>query len=281
MECIQKMLSEKGKPMIVINNYKYNFHKKLCDNIERWQCIKRGCKSYVKSRDDIVVEHNCVHNHDPINESILNRQQLSNSVKRKAIEDICERPAKILHQQLRTCDVDTITVTDVNLIRKCMYNGRRSVIPKIPQNVTDVHDVLNSIEIKTNKGEAFIRKNDSANNFVAFTCDTNLKFLSQMSVIYVDGTFKCCTKYFCQLFTVHGLENDHYIPLAYFLLPNKQMCSYVSVFEFLKNECEKLNLVFHPSFIYADFEINIHKAVGSVFPHAEIKGCRFHLGQSW
>lgn len=31
------MLREKGKPMLVVNNYKYNFHKVLSGNLCRWR----------------------------------------------------------------------------------------------------------------------------------------------------------------------------------------------------------------------------------------------------
>ncbi|XP_016660095.1 uncharacterized protein LOC107883822 [Acyrthosiphon pisum] len=36
-----------------------------------------------------------------------------------------------------------------------------------------------------------------------------------------------------------------------------------------------------PDKIYADFERAIHVAISEVWPSAQLKGCRFHLGQSW
>jgi len=33
--------------------------------------------------------------------------------------------------------------------------------------------------------------------------------------------------------------------------------------------------------LYADFEKTIHNAARHVWPSIEVKGCRFHLGQSW
>jgi hypothetical protein len=32
---VSEMLSEKGNPMLVVNNYKYNFHKILSGNVKR------------------------------------------------------------------------------------------------------------------------------------------------------------------------------------------------------------------------------------------------------
>ena len=72
-------------------------------------------------------------------------------------------------------------------------------------------------------GEQFLLINDNIKNFILFSCESNLRNLSSISQIYVDGTFRCCTKYFCQLFTIHALINDHYYPIAYFLLPDKNL----------------------------------------------------------
>jgi hypothetical protein len=37
--------------------------------------------------------------------------------------------------------------------------------------------------------------------------------------------------------------------------------------------------ILHP--VYADFEKAIHSAASFIWPESDIKGCRFHLGQSW
>jgi len=49
----------------------------------------------------------------------------------------------------------------------------------------------------------------------------------------------------------------------------------------LCNEYDKLNMKFLPQTIYVDFEEAIHYSILSVWPETNIKGCRFHLGQSW
>jgi len=33
--------------------------------------------------------------------------------------------------------------------------------------------------------------------------------------------------------------------------------------------------------LYADFEKPIHNAARHIWPSIEVKGCKFHLGQSW
>jgi len=40
-----------------------------------------------------------MHNHDTDNEACVNRQILNNSVKRKTMEDLCERLGKLIHKK--------------------------------------------------------------------------------------------------------------------------------------------------------------------------------------
>lgn len=98
----------------------------------------------------------------------------------------------------------------------------------------------------------------------------------------MDGTFSSCTKYFYQLFTIHGLENGHYIPLAYCLLPNKAADTYTKLFVLLKTKIlDVFNEVFEPMEAFVDFEMAIHIALRNVLPKTKINGCRFHLHQAW
>jgi len=98
----------------------------------------------------------------------------------------------------------------------------------------------------SSKGESMIAVNDIEKNIVIFTCTTNLQFLSLVNTIYVDGTFTYCTKFFCQLFMIHGFYNNHYIPLVFCLLLSKRCDVYEYVFENIKRLCSNLNFEFCP-----------------------------------
>ena len=52
---------------------------------------------------------NVMHTHDADSEACLNRQILNNSVKRKAMEDLCERPRELIRKELRNHDLHTAT----------------------------------------------------------------------------------------------------------------------------------------------------------------------------
>jgi hypothetical protein len=114
-----------------------------------------------------------------------------------------------------------------------------------------------------------------------FSCKTNLQLLSSIDVLYVDGTFKSVPTFFHQLFTIQGLNNGRYMPLAFFLLTNKHQTSYQYVFRYTVAEAAKLCVTVCPTTVYADFEAAIHNAVTRVWPSCEVKAYRYHLGQSW
>uniref|UniRef100_A0A6P7F583 Uncharacterized protein LOC114326048 n=1 Tax=Diabrotica virgifera virgifera TaxID=50390 RepID=A0A6P7F583_DIAVI len=97
----------------------------------------------------------------------------------------------------------------------------------------------------------------------------------------MDGTFDYCTFFFLQMFTLHTLINDTYVPVAFCLLPNKQKFTYKSLFELLKKKCQDLGCNLNPTKIVIDYELGIHSSMREVFPEANVVGCRFHLAQAW
>jgi uncharacterized protein (DUF488 family) len=187
---------------------------------------KKTRLSYLKAhqRNEIQFENSKL-THDCAKDSKqkINRQILSNNLKRKALEQLSVRPAKLFHDEMKKCNVSTLTNSDVTYIKNNMNDVRNSIYPKLPQNVNEVHRILSSIEVKTFINEDFLMVNDTLNDLVMFSYDGNIKFLS---TIYVDGTFDYCPRYFCQLLTIHGFHNNYYIPLAFFLLRDKSQSSY-------------------------------------------------------
>ncbi|KAF0754304.1 MULE domain-containing protein [Aphis craccivora] len=163
---------------------------------------------------------------------------------RKAIEDISCKPSTLIRSELKKGDVSTLTTNDLSLIRHNVHCVRLSVHPPLPKCIKKLHAALESMNIKTN----------------------------------IDGTFKSCPKRFYELFTIYGLKNDVYLPLVFFLLPDK--CNKCA-FQHLTRHSMSIGLTCSPTDVVIDFEQAIHNAVAEVFPNAKIRGCRFHLLQSW
>lgn len=259
----------------LVENFWFSFHKKLAGDVERWKCTTRGCKSYFKrnSIGEMFDEH-LEHNHLHLDDNVIRRREISRNLKRKAQENLHEKPAKLLRTQLESNDLNVLTTQDVNAIRKSVYYVRSKSIPKLPKSTEEAQDSLDKINITTLAGENFLFFNDKASNIVILTCNTNLNILKENRCIYVDGTFKYCPKFFYQMFTIHVLHNGHYLPLIYCFLPDKTSVTYGKAFSAL---CDHLN----PQVVFVDFEEAIHIALRKMWPSVNIKGCRFHLGQSW
>jgi hypothetical protein len=83
-----------------------------------------------------VIECNENHSHQAKDDvSTLNRQKLGNCLKRRAMDNICEKPMQLIDKELNKEHVDTLTVNDGHLMRENIYNGRKQVLPKIPSSI--------------------------------------------------------------------------------------------------------------------------------------------------
>lgn len=280
------MNSERGKLLLVMESFTFSKDKVLKSGEVSWRCCKRSCKVrvYTLGPDNVFSRKQGVHDHE-MDDSVLNRKILANSCKRKAQEDITERPSKIICQALSSNLPETLTTTDVNYVRKIIYNHRQKVLPgRLPKNIHEVHNIVGQISdtLLTSKKENFLFINDAERNIIVFTCETNLRVLSNVPIWYMDGTFTYCSKFFYQFFTIHVFENGYYVPLIYCLLPNKSVHAYETCFSLLKsNALEKYSLCFDPNTVFVDFEKSIHLALLNIWPRAKLNGCRFHLLQSW
>nr|XP_018900549.1 PREDICTED: uncharacterized protein LOC109032728 [Bemisia tabaci] len=90
------ILSERNERCIILNDFKFNKKRTDKKNVTKWVCRAKGCsaKCFTDSNDEVIKEDG-THNHEA-NLKKLSRAALTNACKRKATEDICERPAKII-----------------------------------------------------------------------------------------------------------------------------------------------------------------------------------------
>ncbi|KAF0756715.1 Uncharacterized protein FWK35_00015087 [Aphis craccivora] len=225
------------------------------DSYQKMKCKWFQCfaKLIVKSLIDTEIDIFNEYNHEPLPENILTRQKIRNNLKRKAVYDMFVRPSKILHSELKYDDIKSITSGDVLLIKRNIHNVRYSKLSKLPTSLTQIHKTLKNMEFKTIKDEDFLLVNNNKTNILGFSTVRNVQALCSLNTIFIDGTYKSCPKLFYQLFTIHGVLNNNYIPLVYFLLPSK------------KNDIQ-----FNPVRMYVDFEKAIHTAANVVWPSIQI-----------
>ncbi|KAI5728311.1 uncharacterized protein LOC108252034 isoform X2 [Diaphorina citri] len=96
-----------------------------------------------------IVEKCNDHNHENVDEKVLNRQKMSNSLKRKAMTDISSRPAKLICTELKKDDMETLDSNDLVLIRHNMHRARLSIHPVLPKKLKEAHESVEKINIQT------------------------------------------------------------------------------------------------------------------------------------
>lgn len=274
--------TRKGKPCLLYNDFRYRFHRDGKEKSKSWRCCKTSCtgKLVTDSECKIVITEGGVHNHQPdLHDNQV--QELRSSVKRKALDDISTRPSKIVKKSLLSQNnTEDVTPKDVQSVCRSIYSKRRQKYPVLPKSREDTQKTLADLDIKTHTGEDFLKYNDPSNGFLIFTCDRNLQFLSEVTEVVMDGTFKSCPPFFYQVYIIHGVSNGHYIPLVYILLPGKTESLYKQAFSALFQALADSGLQFQPQVILVDFELSVINALRELVPEIPVKCCRFHLGQS-
>ncbi|XP_056633558.1 uncharacterized protein LOC130443111 [Diorhabda sublineata] len=282
----QIVKSSRGKTLLILENFALFNDKVLKSGELYWRYVKKNVKCsanvFTVGPEFTISRKNLNHNYEA-DEKKLNRTIISNSCKRKAEDDISEKPSKIIRRELSSNLPQTMTTTDVEYVRRNIYNYRCKLLPgPLPKNITEVHSAVEKLNHKTGKGECFLYINSPEHNIIVFSCDSNIRVMCDMNIFYMDGTFSYSAKYFLQMFTIHGFKNGHYVPLAYCLLPSKSTDTYINLFSLLRSKMfNQFNVIFKPSEVYVDFEKAIHNALYFTWPNIKINGCRFHLHQAW
>lgn len=282
------MCSEKGKPIIVFDNYKFYKYRTLKSTSETvWCCVLKSCRAKLYTlgeNSNLIFSKSCgSHEHEAVIASVLNRERINNGVKRKADECLCERPSKIIHKELSTRveTMQTFSRKDMTYVRNNLGRMKRQQFPKLPKSSKEFQECLNTLDVKTIQDEDFLLCNDISEGVVIFACKRNLEFMCAQNIFYMDGTFDHCPKYYFQLFTIHVLVNTIYVPVVFCLLKDKRKSTYVNILRIMASKCEEFGYIWSPDAFVIDFEKGIHTSVSEVFPYCKIIGCRFHLAQAW
>lgn len=138
--------------------------------------------------------------------------------------------------------------------------------------------------LSMNDGSNFLLADDFGNSddrILVFASSKGKTAMAESTTFLMDGTFKSCSKQYCQVYTIHAdlgssLEETRTIPVVYALLPNKKQDTYMRLFTSIKNKVPKWN----PEVISVDFEIAAIQALKCLFPDAKITGCNYHFNQS-
>ncbi|KAG0439313.1 hypothetical protein DMUE_2517, partial [Dictyocoela muelleri] len=126
----------------------------------------------------------------------------------------------------------------------------------------------------------FIDLFDEQNTIVLADVEYIKKFNLPNCSLFIDGTFKTSTTQFYQLFIIHVLRGNFSFPLFYCFLDNKRYETYEMILGRIVCKLQDYGISLIPATVLLDLEEASFKAISSIFPNAEIKGCYFHFGQA-
>ena len=63
------------------------------------------------------------------------------------MEDLCERPHKLIHKELRSQCLDTLTYKDIRNISRNMHKARFYQLLPLPTDTEETHEVLSAVQV--------------------------------------------------------------------------------------------------------------------------------------
>ena len=62
------------------------------------------------------------------------------------MKDLCERPHKLMHEELLSQDLDTLIYKDIRNISRNMHKARSSQLLPLPVDIEETHETLSAVE---------------------------------------------------------------------------------------------------------------------------------------
>jgi len=69
------------------------------------------------------------------------------------MEDLCERPRKLIHEELRSQYLDTLTYKDIRNISRNTHKACYSQLLPLPTVIEETHEALSAVEVRTSSTE--------------------------------------------------------------------------------------------------------------------------------
>jgi len=131
---VKKYTTNKGKDGIIVDGYKYRLDKAF-KNTNLWRCTQTRCGARCKTDliDLMVLDGRTDHNHEIEDNRKAQRSRLRQVCKRKAVDDITERPQKLIIAKCGKTENDTLVPEDISTIRQIVYRVRRRTQPETAQ----------------------------------------------------------------------------------------------------------------------------------------------------
>ena len=279
-EVIELVQSSKGHNMALHSGHQYYFKRVNKNGTINWSCVHRSkCGGSLTTSNNNVVrknkEHDCIP--DKAKAEVL---KCLEKCKKRAREELLPIP-RIFNQEfsvLKDAGMDFVTeVPSFENKKSTLYRKRNEAM-----GFTSFSN-RRGIKIPETLGEdfLFIDDGDGENRILAFCSKYGRQCLKESTDFFADGTFKCCSKLFSQLYSIHvdlgsTLEATNIVPVVYAFMPDRKLSTYERLFK-----CIKLKIPeWQPRSFKTDFEIGAMQAFRNIFESATLTGCNIHFNQS-
>lgn len=275
---LQVITSQRGKPTVLYDGYKFNMKQKNKNSTVRWICVKRPCPGAIvtdSSHSNVIDQknHSCVPDVAKTEIDLCLQK-----ARKRAREELTPIP-QIYRQELmgaKDMGLDFVTqVPEFSSIKNSLYRERHKalgveLLPKSRQEIC----------IPGTMQEYILLDDGEDDRIIAFGYNSEY-LLDSNGTYFLDGTFKSCCPLFKQLYTIHvdigsTEERTCVIPAIYALLPDKETATYKRLFRLLKKKLPN----FRPTEFHIDFEAAAINAIKDEFPGAQVNGCNFHFNQA-
>lgn len=141
---IETLMSERNKPLILLDGYKYILRHTQRDGSQRWVCSDYGCRSYVKLEpiQKRIVERRTWHDHEKPDPRKIARQKISYCLKKAAVYDLDSKAANLLATEILPSELSALSPKDIGNIRKNISYARRKARQQQEEKLPDLSYLL-------------------------------------------------------------------------------------------------------------------------------------------
>ena len=274
--------SNKNKNLLVVDNFLLR-KRSQSGQTSYWTCINKECFGKAKTYNNEYSGGMTDHCHEPASSEIIQRMQ--RSCFKEAVDldqfetgrEIYRTANEKLLKAFDYCETVYCQLKTYSSVSSTILNYKHKKLPPLPHDALSI--VIPDEFKKLTNGENFLVKHETTENIIIFGTLEFIKIMCDSKELYMDGTFKITPDFFCQLYTIHVLQDGLMIPVIYGLLPNKETSTYKNFFRHIQDYCCENGLNFDPESFHIDFEMSMIRAINTIFPRSRILGCIFHFSQ--
>jgi len=304
-----------NKPYIFIDGFLHTFdrNKMYCHFKNKW----KG-KNKRQTKGENEPQNRCIHNYD-VETKYVQHDELCYSF-RIPVKIQRETGEHYNHKESENGDVDELKESGTERQKRTeeYLDMERDELNKIKKRCVIVREFLDNPHRKLedysaydeiNNNDNFIKKTIQSARKKCYPINTiedvyrvkplsmlamygndihiygnidSLKILANSALICADGTFGLKTGDFNQLYILHGILKNTYVPCIFILMKTREEESYLRAFQMIENVASQFKFrIFRRDIIFmTDMEQASQNALKRIHSGITIKTCHFHFSQA-